>query len=232
MKFALTLNTGYNIHHSSCDTLEHSYITYFENLGIFCIPLSNAVSNPLTFMKLLDIQGVILTGGNNVSPRLYGQKSVTEQGFSENRDRVETELLRFALERGLPVLGVCRGMQLINVFFGGSLIQDIHLREHSINHAGSSHINRIMDDDTAKILDAAEVIVNSFHRQGFTIEMAAPALKIFAISEDGLVEGLYHPKYPILAIQWHPERPSATAEFDLRLIQSFLQGIFWKGKKN
>jgi len=102
MKFALTLNAGYNMHRSPCDTLEYSYINYFENMGISCIPLSNAVNDPLAVMKLLDIQGVILTGGNNISPRLYGQKSLTEQGVFENRDRVEAELLHFALDRGLP----------------------------------------------------------------------------------------------------------------------------------
>jgi len=62
--------------------------------------------------------------------------------------------------------------------------------------------------------------------------MIASGLKVFALSEDELVEGLYHPDYPLLGIQWHPERSGATAGFDSRLIQSFLQRIFWKEEEN
>lgn len=134
-----------------------------------------------------------------------------------------------AIEKSLPILGICRGMQFINVFFGGSLIQDIRSKlGRTVNHR-HPHLNKIVDVTLGQLLGATELVVNSFHNQGIMTHSLAPPLKVFAVSKgDGLIEGFLHPTYPILGVQWHPERPGSSTELDFRLIQSFLQGVFWK----
>jgi putative glutamine amidotransferase len=232
MNFALTLNVGHRERYF--DSVEHSYLFYLQSLGVVPILIPNAIEHLRSYIDALHIQGIILTGGNDVSPERYGQISLACKNVSEIRDQIEISLLQVAIEKSLPVLGICRGMQLINVFFGGSLIQDIQSEVQSaVNHAGSQHPIRISDVSVGQILGVTEFVVNSFHNQGVTINSLAPAVDVFAISvEDGLIEGIMHPDYPILGIQWHPERPNSSAEYDLSLIQNFLAGTFWRHRSS
>lgn len=231
MKFALTLNVGHN--KETYDALNHSYVLYFEKFGIVPVLVPNTIENPCSYVNILDIRGIILTGGNNISPKLYGQDSLTCRNVSNLRDQVENKLLQMAIKKSLPVLGICRGMQFINVFFGGSLIQDLRSKlRRTVNHLGHSHLNKIVDESIRQILGATELIVNSFHNQGIMDHSLSSSLKVFAVSKvDGIVEGILHPTYPILGVQWHPERPGSSTELDLRLIQTFLQGTFWKERE-
>jgi putative glutamine amidotransferase len=226
MNFALTLNVGRKERHY--DIMEHSYILYFQRLGIIPVLIPNTIKDLRLYMDSFSVQGVILTGGNDISPQLYGQHSAACKNVSEIRNQIESELLQVAIEKGLPVLGICRGMQFINVFFGGCLVQDIQSEvQGAINHAGSQHPVRITNSAVGQILGTTELTVNSFHNQGVTIDSLAPTIDVFAISiQDGLVEGIKHPHYPILGIQWHPERPSLSTQYDLGLIQNFIRGRF------
>ena len=230
MKFALTLNVGYD--KEPYDALNHSYVSFFERLGIVPVLVPNAIGDPCSYVNSLGVQGIILTGGNDISPRLYGQEPLTCKNVSVVRDCVEGRLLQMTIEKSLPVLGICRGMHFINVFFGGSLIQDVQAEVgEEVDHVGHSHINEIVDTTIGELLGVTELVVNSFHNQGVVTHSLAPTLRVFAVSKgDGIIEGVLHPAYPVLGVQWHPERPSPSAEHDLRLIQGFLRGAFWKGQ--
>jgi putative glutamine amidotransferase len=231
MRFALTLNVGFNCK-EYYDSLNHSYVSFFQRLGIIPVLVPNVIEDLCSYVNAFDIQGIILTGGNDISPKLYGKDLRACRNVSDIRDRVESKLLQMAVDRKLPVLGICRGMQFINVFFGGSLIQDIQSKVgNTVNHVGAPHINKITNSSIGQILGVTEFTVNSFHNQGVVINSLASTIDIFTVSrDDGLVEGIFHPIYPILGIQWHPERPGSSTECDLCLIKSFLQGIFWERK--
>lgn len=149
------------------------------------------------------LDGFVLTGGNDI-------------GSSPQRDRSEEALLRLALEQGFPVLGVCRGLQFIQSYFGGRL-RDC-ARE---NHVAQRH--SIVGVPGTRLLEGRH-LVNSFHGQAVAgAELAAP-LQAFALSEEGWVEGLFHPAAPIIGVQWHPERESDVQPLDLWLVRQLFLG--------
>lgn len=157
--------------------------------------------------------GFLLTGGHDVSPALYGQEKTDLCGdCCEGRDTMEKQLLLGALAMDKPVLGICRGLQLMNVVMGGTLYQDIPAQFPSdTNHrmaapyGRAEHPVHIAKDSTFAALGLPETIgVNTCHHQG--IRDLAPDLKIMGTAPDGLVEAVYHPgKRYACAVQWHPE---------------------------
>ena len=142
---------------------------YAKNLGVKLIPIPNASKDILRYFKELPIKRVILTGGQDVNPSFYNQKSAYSKDFSNSRDKTEMSLLEIAVERGMPVFCNCRGMQFMNVFFGGSLIQDIE-KQHSkrIKHVGTSHEVEVVDNNAYELLKKRHFVVNSYHNQGIT----------------------------------------------------------------
>jgi putative glutamine amidotransferase len=178
------------------------------------------------------IDGLILTGGPDIDPSLYGQKP--KEGLKDTvikRDRFELQLLKEALSTQTPVLGICKGIQLINVFFGGQLYQDLeNERKSKINHCGSfKDKTKVIHEVTLKersilheIFNKSTIAVNSFHHQGISI--LGEDLKAIAFSEDGLVEGIIYEKTPlILGIQWHPEMMFIANEEQLHLLKYFIK---------
>ncbi|MBI2498712.1 gamma-glutamyl-gamma-aminobutyrate hydrolase family protein [Candidatus Woesearchaeota archaeon] len=209
------------------DALEQDYVSYYEKFGITLIPVSNNSKNIEEYFKL-PIHGIILSGGNNVNPKLYNQEAKYPSDFSINRDNIEKKLLELAIHKKLPVLCECRGSQFLNVFFGGSLIQNLK-EELNTNHIAVTHIIKITYKEVSSFLGKTETKVNSFHKQGFTKKELSKKLKVFAIAEDGVIEGIYHPDYPIAGILWHPERDNSDKELDEKLIKVFVEGtLFWK----
>jgi len=209
------------------DALEQDYVSYYGKFGITLIPVSNDSTNIEEYFKL-PIHGIILSGGNNVNPKLYNQEPKYPSDFSVNRDNTEKKLLEIAIKKKLPVLCECRGMQFMNVFFNGRLIQSIN-DEIGTNHIAVNHKIKITDEKIASFLGKTETIVNSFHKQGFTKKELSKKLKPFAKTEDDIIEGIYHPDYQIVGIQWHPERDSPDKEINEKLIQAFIKReLFWK----
>jgi len=91
-----------------------------------------------------------------------------------------------------------------------------------------THTVRIIDEKTSKFLNKKKIMVNSYHNQGMDNNSLSPELKPFAISEDGIIEGIYHPKYPIAGVLWHPERKSTDEEINKKIIEAFLnEKLFW-----
>ena len=143
--------------------------------------------------KKLQFDGVILTGGND----LY---SLSMNNTDKKRDDFEKEIIAFCIQKRIPVLGVCRGMQIINEYFAGTLKQ-------IQNHAGTRHL-----------LDNGQE-VNSYHN--FAIDELGENLEVIAISQDGVIEVIKHKKYKIFAQMSHPEREKPFNTEEIANIQDF-----------
>jgi gamma-glutamyl-gamma-aminobutyrate hydrolase PuuD len=155
------------------------------------------------------LDGVLFSGGVDVDPCHYGQEAEPSVEVDEERDKFELPLARRAIEAGLPVLGICRGMQLLNVVAGGSLIQDLdgHRVAPGSDRSGHHVVRVAPGSQLAAILGQAEVPVNSRHHQALGEAELAPGLTPTAWSSDGIVEAFERPGDGwLLAVQWHPER--------------------------
>ncbi len=188
--------------------------------------------NPEDFDPIAEaMDGLFIMGGVDAHPKRYGESIHTGCGeIDEGRDRVELELIKRAYDKKIPILGVCRGLQIINTYFGGTLYQDIpsefpstvlHKSDdvterkklvHMIHIEPSSHLDRILGQQ--------EFMVNSLHHQG--IKTIGSGLLQSAHAPDGLIEGIEHPDYPFcLGVQWHPEE--LNDEPSLKLFQAFIK---------
>ena len=157
--------------------------------------------------------GFLFTGGVDVHPALYGQEVLPACGeISAVRDEMELALMQLSIEDGRPVLGICRGIQLLNIGLGGTLWQDLpsqtgtalcHSQEPP--YEKPSHTVRIAPDSPlAALIGKTEIAVNSTHHQA--VRTLAPSLRAAAASPDGVIEALWRPESRFfLAVQWHPE---------------------------
>ena len=160
------------------------------------------------FDKILGgLDGLIIPGGLDIDPSYYGEENVACGEIDRELDSFEMAIVEEAVNRGIPLLGICRGMQLINVFFGGSLYQDISCAEsHKKSmYDDNVHCSRIEEGSFLDDIYYSEMIcVNSAHHQG--VKRIGDGLIPVQYSSDGIVEAYYHREKPIWAVQWHPER--------------------------
>ena len=176
------------------------------------------------------VGGLLLTGGVDIHPKRYGQEIDPSAGVktSPARDEAEFSLLREALDRDMPVLGICRGMQLLNVAFGGSLLQDItgHRlpdgERHPLFVSPGSKLGAIVGAGTHHR-------ANSHHHQGLKEPQKASALLASAyMVGDGVIEGLESPAHSwVIGVQCHPEREDEVPRSFLNLFGNFLD---WVGR--
>jgi putative glutamine amidotransferase len=161
------------------------------------------------------MDGLLLMGGVDPHPSLYGEEVLPACGeIDKERDTLELALLQYAIKKNIPVLGLCRGLQVMNVYFGGTLYQDIPTQfpgaTHHESHATTErkrlmHSVDVLPDTTLeKILGVGRLEVNSIHHQG--IKVLGSGLRASAKSPDGLIEGIEHVTHPFcIGTQWHPE---------------------------
>lgn len=178
--------------------------------------------------------GYLFTGGHDVDPSLYGEEKTGLCGPAcMERDRLEQNVFRMAWEDHKAVLGICRGLQLINVLMGGTLFQDLPSEfqgtcciEHHMKPPYSRvchQVELVQGGPLCKLLGRNSMGVNSYHHQG--IKKMAPGLKATAVAEDGLVEGIYAPdREYIQAVQWHPEFMSPGDADAGKIFRSFIEG--------
>jgi anthranilate synthase component II len=177
------------------------------------------------------IDGLIISGGHDVSPYNYGQEPHQKLGdtFPE-RDKYETILYNYSTkEKNIPVLGICRGMQLINVIENGTLFQDLSLipNKNVLKHNQVSnptlktHKIEIKDDSILKNIFGKETMVNSFHHQA--LDKVGNNLEVIARASDDVVEAVKHKEFHfVLGVQWHPEMLAVKCQENLELFKLFI----------
>ena len=157
--------------------------------------------------------GLLLTGGGDFDPKYWGEEIIPQSNTpSAERDVFDLLLVKLAYRLSMPVLGICRGMQAINIAFGGSVIQDIYtqLDGDLLNHSQktprntASHSVAVAENSLLKVITGAnELSVNSFHHQA--VGRIASNCVVSATSPDGVVEAIEMPYHRMVAVQWHPE---------------------------
>lgn len=216
---------------------EEEYVKYYSKFGIYPVLLTPEMldGNIIeSFVKELGLEGFIIGGGNGVDPKLWGEEKLYDNRWSEPRQKLNEWVLQYAEKNRLPVLGICTGLHVMNVYFGGKLLQNIARQTSSsiIHSPGDGKPHTPHEVRLVGVRDyGLRVMVNSYHNQGILPEMVGNGLKIWAACEDGTVEALYHQELPFVGVTWHPERDYASPdqEFNEKLIKDFVnrQG-FWK----
>ncbi len=184
--------------------------------------------------EMLQCDGLLLSGGEDMDPKYYGQTPTEKCGeIVPRRDEVEMKMLEAFFATGKPILGICRGEQLMNVYFGGSLHQDIvdistcrhndyphkNLGCHIVSLTGGTKLARIMRKQTLR--------VNSLHHQAAAT--VGKNILVSAICEDGIIEGIEHAVHPFcVGVQWHPEHMVRYCKLQRRIFEAFVKAC--KGK--
>lgn len=181
---------------------------------------------------LVDIcDGILLTGGHDVDPSVYGEEALNGTVLCcKARDKMERLVLEDAMQKDKPILGICRGIQLINALLGGTLYQDLPTQHPSdIDHHQTPPYDVPVHDVFIKkdsplydCLGSDRISVNSYHHQA--VKDVAPCLEVMAESEDGIVEALYKPFYRFLwAVQWHPEFSYKKDDNSRKIFKAFVR---------
>jgi gamma-glutamyl-gamma-aminobutyrate hydrolase PuuD len=176
------------------DALDQRWAEFLWPLGLVAFPLPSLCPNTVSYITALKLDGFILSGGNNL-------------GEVPERDALECAILTYAQMNFLPVIGVCRGMEFMNVFAGGRL-RDV------TGHVAVTH------EITGPMADTYGIKhVNSYHSIGCMLDDIASELSVVAQSNDGLVEAVHHKDLPWLGIMWHPERSSPYTPEDCQVFK-------------
>ena len=191
-------------------------------------PLAISVSDSIS---LDGVEGVVLMGGSDVNPKLYGEaRHPKTDEPDDERDEIELGLIEEALERDMPILAICRGLQILNVQHGGTLIQHLPATQRHYpdteDKSASAHRVRFEPGSLLReVADAEEWGVNSRHHQA--VHTVGNGLRVSARDEqDGVVEALERPdKRFVLAVQWHPEDQVLAHPAQLRLFKRFAEAL-------
>ncbi len=199
----------HNPYNEFMDCLDVRWAKFLSRLGILPIPLplmSSSLAKNLWKEHKLD--GLIISGGNTLVN--YADKTDNLENISFERDKFEKALLKFAILNGKPVFGVCRGLQIINIYYNGKL-------KKIKGHAGTRH-SIISEVPSNKFKIPKEV--NSFHDFAVPRSYLGKGLISFAHDLNDNIEAFYHPKDKVMGIMWHPERETLPSKSDCELIKS------------
>ena len=202
-----------NFRNGDCTLAEGYYQSILRAGGVpFIIPCYDDADRLIDTLNQLD--GILLTGGADINPLFLGEEPVKElHSINPRRDRQEILLTKLAANRQIPILGICRGIQTMNVALGGQIYQDIHIQmegtrikhDQDLDRSYASHTVSI-DPDTLlhHLFDTDTIAVNSFHHQA--VKEVAPGFRVCARATDGVIEAMESTEYKsMLGVQWHPE---------------------------
>lgn len=171
------------------------------------------------------IDGLLLSGGEDIHPRYYNEEAKYPMELSPDiRTDFEKSLVKEGFSKGIPILGICHGMQLINVALGGTLYQDLKrqnftAREHQLGD-GRHQVFITRGTQFFKIMDRTAITVTSTHHQA--VKNIAPGLRVCVRANDSVIEAFEKPEYPFLiGVQWHPEKE--PDDDSRRLFQGFIE---------
>jgi putative glutamine amidotransferase len=201
--------------------LNAAYLTAVENAGLVPLVVPPLADPHAADRILAGVDGLVLTGGEDVAPEYFGEERHPELGtVNQVRDATEIALISAARRLRMPVLAICRGIQVLNVECGGGLIQDIRAqRPDALEHDGHGggrdatlHTVAIEQDSILALATGATSLdVNSLHHQA--IDRLGDGLRVTATAPDGIIEGVESTDdWWILAVQWHPEEMDRCAE--------------------
>lgn len=215
--------------------LTAAYVTALENAGL--VPLIvPPLSNERAAASVLDsVSGLVLTGGEDVDPARYGEdRHEKVRSVNAARDATEAALIQEAKARRLPILAICRGIQILNVALGGTLIQDIPSTvatgiahdEEGPRTSRSHEISVEPGSLIARAIGAEQATVNSFHHQA--VQRVADGMRVTAKSPDGVIEGIESTDkdWWVMGVQWHPEDLTESPEpWDRGLFRAFARKL-------
>lgn len=177
-----------NTYPETRDALSHDWAPFLEEIGLIPILIPNNLSNLDQFLEQTKIDGLILSGGDNI-------------GDFPVRDNTEKKVLDYGIKNKIPTIGICRGMQLINDYFGGSI-----KTAPNSSHLRNKHFVKILDTQLSRALETEEIEVNSFHNNIITKDLLGENLVPTSIVNDNTIESIKHTIYDVFAVMWHPER--------------------------
>ena len=211
----ITQREGVNQYGDATDILESAYIRFYELMGFIPKPVSNHTKN---FERLFDddIDLLIVVGGGALNPKWYDREH--DEEIQPNRDRTEEKMIKYCVEHGIPIIATCRGMQYINVLYGGKL--SYHPQLAIDRPRGKDHKVHLVEENR-------DIIVNNYHQDIIFEGNLAPCFKPLAVDEENhVIEAYYSEEMKLLALQWHPEREFETGEAEeetRKIIVNFIQ---------
>lgn len=190
MKVALSMRvTGAVGYHEPRDSISHDWLSWLRDWNMTPFPIPNILADPAGYLSGIAPDLLVLTGGDDI-------------GATPERDAAERAMIDWAISGQVPVLGVCRGLQLINSYFGGTTAP-------VSGHVATRH--RVRLGGAFARYYGPEISTNSYHNQGIAPEGVGATLVVGGVDDDGHVEALHHDRHPIWAVMWHPERDGAPA---------------------
>jgi putative glutamine amidotransferase len=196
-------------------SIQTPYAQAVAEAGGLPVLVPNGLQSDTLHALLERLNGLLLSGGGDIHPKFYNAEPIPSlRSVDETRDLCELAMVRWAFERQIPCLAICRGIQVINVAMGGSLIKDIQAEyptsiDHDLHDQSPNmlahHVRILRDSRLADIFGADEIETNSRHHQA--ILKLAEEIRIVAEAPDGIIEAIEAPEHPFfLGVQWHPER--------------------------
>ena len=172
-----------------------------------------------------DVDGLCLSGGGDIESARYGEADVACSDVDTDRDALEIEIAKVAIERDIPVLGICRGFQILNVVRDGSLVQDVPGHRHLEREGLVEHRDVIVRPGSrlAKVTNGAPLTVNSRHHQAVTKDTLGRGLVPTAVVDDLIEAFELDDRRWVVGIQWHPERASEVSPEARRIFDAFVQ---------
>lgn len=213
---------------NSYNSTNKYYEMAVKKVGGTPIGLPKIITEENVHSIMSGFDGIILTGGGDVNPLLYGREITYSKGIIHKRDKSELLLSRYVYEKEIPTLAICRGMQITNVAHFGTLFQDNEIEGHFNNHSFPKRKNqmvhpiKIVEGSVLRELFGERYEVNSIHHQ--SIDKIAKGFKLSAMAEDGCIEGIEGVKGIYICVQWHPERNGIIDDSQYLLFEKIVKG--------